>query len=674
MNKYTDVANFEFVNDINNVELQPNTFYYVPIGGSLFRQYVTDKNGNLRNQEGGTPIVAWEDVQNKPSLFPPSAHTHEINEVNGLEEALVAARETNFFNVTNQTGVTILKGTALGFAGTLGNSGKILVKPYLADGSEPSKYFVGVNAEDIDDGEDGSAYVFGPIRGLNTNAFEEGDILFASSTVAGGFTITKPELPNWAISVAVVVTKSATVGELLVRPTLLNVDSEDVFGLAGQLQATLKTTSTVSFENDSIHGSPSLPITGDVTLSSTDAKVGKTALIYHRQSTAPAINLSGYTVGAQILGEYIAETPSVLNVILITHTSSGVVEISYRNDVDGGSGFTPTPFTGNANKVAIVNSVEDNFDYSSLRYVNGKLVVNALSGEDAQLFVKTDDALNTSKAQHIVNDTNQSIWELTNAGYLTHNIRRSALGSSADVQSAINVFNNSGILTSVFEIVNSSAIAPGVRIPKLLVGTIHTTNGILTGGTTNAGLSIYGANPTGSLRGVGTFTQIGDRTVANTNNIAYTVIKRYPNATNYASNKFFIGWQSETNVTNGVDYGPNTSIITDVGFRAVSQFADDGVTPGGLQWRHWGYDWAIPQKAAGVVTNEFTDIIAFKITDGGLSNQVTNFTVFENLFENGQFVNRLKSYVDHNAADADATLRQYAFYKLNNDRTVYTKP
>ncbi|OYD06098.1 hypothetical protein [Paludifilum halophilum] len=40
----------------------------------------------LQGVGGGT--VSWEDVQNKPTSFPPQSHTHEISEVNNLQTEL----------------------------------------------------------------------------------------------------------------------------------------------------------------------------------------------------------------------------------------------------------------------------------------------------------------------------------------------------------------------------------------------------------------------------------------------------------------------------------------------------------------------------------------------------------------------------------------------------------
>jgi hypothetical protein len=137
-----------------------------------------------------------------------------------LNGAIQKVGEVTFYNVKNQTGSTIPKGTGVGFAGVVGSSGRIKVAPFLANGSQPSIYYVGITAEEILDGEDGKVYNFGPIRGLNTSAFSEGDVLYASSTVAGGFTTTPPTAPNNVIVVAAVLTDSATVGALLVRVTV----------------------------------------------------------------------------------------------------------------------------------------------------------------------------------------------------------------------------------------------------------------------------------------------------------------------------------------------------------------------------------------------------------------------------------------------------------------------
>jgi hypothetical protein len=135
--------------------------------------------------------------------------------------------EDIFFQVKNQSGATIPKGTAVRFNGVVGASGRINIVPFLANGSNPSIYFLGVTYEAIADGADGKALFNGKIRGVDTSAFSVGDILYASPTVAGGFTTTKPIAPNNIISVAAVLSSGAN-GILLIRPQIgSNINNDE---------------------------------------------------------------------------------------------------------------------------------------------------------------------------------------------------------------------------------------------------------------------------------------------------------------------------------------------------------------------------------------------------------------------------------------------------------------
>jgi hypothetical protein len=138
----------------------------------------------------------------------------------GLAQYIVEVGGNIGFEVKNQTGSTISKGTVVKFAGTLGASGRLLVSPFLANGTDPSEYVVGIVENDIPDGADGFAIDHGKIFNLNTSAFSQGAILYASSTVAGGLTATRPAAPNNKVTVAAVVHSSTTAGILEVRVTI----------------------------------------------------------------------------------------------------------------------------------------------------------------------------------------------------------------------------------------------------------------------------------------------------------------------------------------------------------------------------------------------------------------------------------------------------------------------
>lgn len=116
----------------------------------------------------------------------------------------------------NGSGGILADGTAVRFAGTIGNSGKLIVDKMIADGSIPGYLFLGVTTHEIAAGEDGYVTVFGKVRGINTSLFDEGDILWCDPATPGGFTATEPHAPNLKLPVAAVVS-SANNGTLMVR-------------------------------------------------------------------------------------------------------------------------------------------------------------------------------------------------------------------------------------------------------------------------------------------------------------------------------------------------------------------------------------------------------------------------------------------------------------------------
>jgi hypothetical protein len=125
-----------------------------------------------------------------------------------------------YARVANFTGLTIPNGTVVGFTGAVPDSA-LSVAPYLANGSTPSLYIVGVMTHDLPDtGNKGYCTVFGFVRDVNTSAFTLGDVLYASPTIAGAFTNIKPTAPNNVIPVAAVLQIGTTDGVIFVRPTI----------------------------------------------------------------------------------------------------------------------------------------------------------------------------------------------------------------------------------------------------------------------------------------------------------------------------------------------------------------------------------------------------------------------------------------------------------------------
>lgn len=128
--------------------------------------------------------------------------------------------QETYARVENMTGSTLPNGTVVGFSG-VGANNVLSVSKYLADGSTPTLYILGVLTHELpDSGEVGYCTTFGHVRGINTSSFSVGDLLYASPTTAGALTNVKPTAPNNVVPVAAVLKVGTTDGEIFVRPAI----------------------------------------------------------------------------------------------------------------------------------------------------------------------------------------------------------------------------------------------------------------------------------------------------------------------------------------------------------------------------------------------------------------------------------------------------------------------
>jgi hypothetical protein len=185
--------------------------------------------------------LAWNDSEKTAEL--------------GMDYGVVQQIGLEYYaRVENTTGITIPNGSVVGFAG-VGANNTLAVAPYLADGSTPTLYILGVMTHDLpNSGEIGYATVWGHVRGIDTSAFSVGDILYASPTTPGGFTNVKPTAPDNVIPVAAVLASDATNGEIFVRPTIEQQKFYGVFSYNGvdQSIAATYTPQAVLFDTTDI--------------------------------------------------------------------------------------------------------------------------------------------------------------------------------------------------------------------------------------------------------------------------------------------------------------------------------------------------------------------------------------------------------------------------------------
>lgn len=120
--------------------------------------------------------------------------------------------EDQFYYIKASAGIT--KGQVIMFDGAVGASGVVKGKPATAvpNGS----YIMGIAAENIANNSFGLVQAFGSLRGINTNAYTDGDILWYDPAVTGGLTNVEPLAPNVKVQVAAV-TNAANNGSIVIR-------------------------------------------------------------------------------------------------------------------------------------------------------------------------------------------------------------------------------------------------------------------------------------------------------------------------------------------------------------------------------------------------------------------------------------------------------------------------
>lgn len=176
--------------------------------------------------------------------------TVDLQHLNGVVQQV--GFET-YMRVTNDTGVTIPNGTVVAFSGV---NGEIKVAPYIADGTVPELYFVGVTTFEMVDGAAGPVTIYGKVRGLNTTGtpasetWVVGDILYASPSTAGTFTKVRPTAPDVVISVAAVLKVGTTDGEIMVRPVIpMGLDYGSFDATTDKTLAAIDTATAITLDN-----------------------------------------------------------------------------------------------------------------------------------------------------------------------------------------------------------------------------------------------------------------------------------------------------------------------------------------------------------------------------------------------------------------------------------------
>ena len=132
-----------------------------------------------------------------------------------LAVSAASPASTLLAQVRNATGATLTKGTVVYISGATGQIST--VSKAIASGDSTSAQTLGMITANLPNNTNGYVTVFGLITDINTSAYEDGDQLYLSGTVAGGVTTTKPSAPTHLVYIAVVEYAHPTQGKLLVK-------------------------------------------------------------------------------------------------------------------------------------------------------------------------------------------------------------------------------------------------------------------------------------------------------------------------------------------------------------------------------------------------------------------------------------------------------------------------
>lgn len=128
-----------------------------------------------------------------------------------------------YVRAINKSGDDILNGTPVRVSGSQGDRVKIYkAEAFIHTGSysdsEAHNHILGLATHDILDDETGYVTINGFVKGVDTDVWNAGDILYVQTGSAGVLTNVAPPFPYDKIQVGIVGRKHASVGEILVLP------------------------------------------------------------------------------------------------------------------------------------------------------------------------------------------------------------------------------------------------------------------------------------------------------------------------------------------------------------------------------------------------------------------------------------------------------------------------
>lgn len=223
----TDTVGISDAPSDNNMYARMNGGWYVISGGGGGGGTWGSITGTISNQtdlqsalDAKAPLdsPALTGIPTAPTASYPDSSTQIATTAfvqDALNNGTASASKSLHATVRNETAETLTKGTAVYISGAASN--KPLVSKAIATGDPTSAGTYGLLKDDISSNQNGIAVIAGLIEGIDTSAYSDGDKLYLSPTVAGGWTTTKPSAPDHIVFIGVVSRSHQTQGAIELR-------------------------------------------------------------------------------------------------------------------------------------------------------------------------------------------------------------------------------------------------------------------------------------------------------------------------------------------------------------------------------------------------------------------------------------------------------------------------
>lgn len=229
--------------------------------------------------------------------------TNSLSYYDNISGTSIQIGKETVFSVRNNTGLQINNGQVVYISGATGQNPTVALAQSNVIATSQT---IGVATHDIPNNTTGKITVQGLVNGINTSSFVDGDLLYVSSTVAGGLTATPPPSPDNVCLVGYVAYAHTTNGKILISPK------------------------HVLANNNSLGTDQTSPPTENAVKNYVDSAVGSAPNLYTQNGSIPATTNREVTIPADssldLLGRVgIGKTPDTSAILDLSVNDKGVL-------------------------------------------------------------------------------------------------------------------------------------------------------------------------------------------------------------------------------------------------------------------------------------------------------------------------------------------------------------